>query len=220
MTDESKETHDNTSANDQVGKKKPNRLDGAQWADAKIKWRSGQWKLTDLAGLYGITPNALWKRFDRNGVKYGSDAETYEAEMATRQLEEVAKEAAERDAARRSKKNDIEDFTLKAIDSVNKAVIKRVSDLMKSGGGLSGAFDDIKAGKEIALMLKNNVETVKRIIGEEELDEEEMPVLRILGLDKGDVEQIQEEHRKENEMFGVTDDDAENALDGLEGAQS
>jgi hypothetical protein len=201
-----------------AAKKPQKRLTPAEWTDAKIKWRSGQYSLNNLAEIFDVSINGLWRRFKRNNVVRGQDADTYEAEMATRQMEDAAEAAVERDAKRRGRQNDIEDFTLEAIHGINRNIFAKVAKSAKENAPLATIMDDVKVGKEIALMLKNNIDTVKRIIGEEKIAEDELPTLRVMTLTGEDVDVIRQSQEEEAAMFGPMSGNTEDILDDMDEA--
>lgn len=199
-------------------KAKAKRLTPAEWMDAKIKWRSGQYTLPQLSEIFGISDQALWKRFKRHGIKRAEDAETYEAEIEQRQLEEAAEAIAARDKRRRERAGEIEDFVLESIHAINRSVMSSASAALKNRQPLATIHDDVKTGKELALMLKNNVETAKKIIGEDKIEEEELPTLRVMTLTDQDQDDIERKHKEEEAMFTIVDEDDDDIIDDIEDA--
>lgn len=200
---------------DDTGKKGYKRLTAEEFIEASVKWRSGKYKLKELAEEYGVSENSLWRRFDRNGVKHAVDLAAFESQVRTAMLEETHNATLEREQRLRKQALDSKEFLLKAVDGVSRRGLNAIAETVKNKLPLANAMDDVKTAKEAILLFKNAVETIDRIVPKEEVDEDDLPTLSIEGLTVDDVDAIRQEHKDTQRMFGDFDEgDDLGALDG------
>lgn len=178
------------------------RLKPAEWTDCKVKWASGQFTLKEIGDTYGISAKGLHRRLTRHGIKRGADAVAYEQEARIKQMEQSSNAVIERDAIVRKKAMAAEEFLLDAVDAIARQGLRSIVEAKKKNLPIATAMDDVKTAKEAVLMFKASVETIKKIVGEQQLDEDELPDLVVSSLTQQDLEDIAREQEEEKEMFG------------------
>jgi len=159
------------------------RMSDAEFAEAREAYELGTETLGDLAERYGVSRQALSKRFKAAGVKKGSRAHEIAAAAgaAAKTATATAAATAERFADKRAEW--IEETRLEAVSSLRQVRLiarKVVSDALKSGAPVASAEDDLKAVQRFNKILCDNLQITLGILkADEHVDEDDLPSLRI-----------------------------------------
>lgn len=159
-------------------------MTGAEFSAATERYELGTSGLIDLADEYGVSRQALSKRFKNHGVKAKSRAHEIAAATGKAEKEAVvaAAKAAERFVDTRSIK--IEETRVQGFNALKQARLltqKILIDEMKRTGGKPGEIEaDIRAMGRYGKMLADNLDATLRILNSDEhIDEEDLPSLII-----------------------------------------
>lgn len=174
------------------------RMTDAQFSIARERYELGTHGLVELADEFGVSRQALSKRFKNNGVKKGSRAHELAEAAGTAQKEATAaaEKASERFNERRAEL--IEETRMEGLKALKQARLiaqKTIVDEMKksSGASLGNIDDDIKVIARYSKTLLDNLEGSLRILkSDEHVDEEDLPGLVIEDLTN---EEILEHHK-------------------------
>jgi predicted DNA binding protein len=169
-----------------------------QFAEACEQYELGSAGVTDLADKYGVSRQALWKRFKNNGIKKGARLEEIK-----RAAEEAEKKAAERFSTRRA--DWIEETRISGIQSLKQIRMltqKTVIDAVKAKSALSTIDDDLKSLQRFNKIIIENLSKALDILNaDEHVDEDDLPSLVIEDLTD---QEILDHHK----MTGVLPEDA------------
>lgn len=198
-------SQENTSGSSQEVKPSGERMSDADFAAASERYELGKDTLVSLAAEYGVSRQALSKRFKNNGVVRGSRAHEI-AEAIKKGAQEAAKEAgatATRFQDKRAawiEETRVQGFT--ALKQVRMLGQKTLVDAVKSGSAVASIEDDVKTIQRYGKFLSDNIETSLRILdSDNHIDEEDLPSLFIEDLTD---EEILEHHK----MTGALPEDA------------
>lgn len=156
----------------------------AEFASARERYELGTSRLMDLADEYGVSRQALSKRFKNHGVVAGSRA--HEIAKATSETEKKAAvdaaKAAERFADTRAAK--IEETRIAGFNVLKQARMLAqktlVEEMKKPGGNPGNVEQDIRALSRYNKLVIDNVDATLRILNSDEhIDEEDLPNLII-----------------------------------------
>ncbi len=198
------------------------RMTDADFASARERYELGTAGLVELADEYGVSRQALSKRFKNNNVKKGSRAHEVSAATA-----KGAKEAAEAAGASSERFHDkradwIEETRIQGVQALKQARLigqKTVVDEMKKpGANLENIDGAMKVVARYSKMLTDNIESTLRILkSDDHVDEEDLPTLTIEDLTNEEILQhhinsgalpedatVEEMLQEEVEIEGVT----------------
>lgn len=183
------------------------RMTDTEFASARERYELGTAGLVDLADEYGVTRQALSKRFKNNGVVKGSRAHEVASatEAAAKKAAAEAAAASERFAIKRS--DWIEEVRIQGLQALKQARLiaqKTVVDEMKRpvGGDLANIDTAMRAISRYNKVLIDNIEGSLRILkSDEHVDEDDLPNLVIEDLTN---EEILHHHK----MTGAIHEDA------------
>ena len=173
------------------------RMSDAEFAEARELYELGKAGLADLADTYGISRQALSKRFKDAGALRGSRA--HEAAAAVKAAvgsgpSSSAAAAIERFADRRA--DWIEETRLQGIKQLKLArqlAQKVVQDAIASGRSISVADDDLKTVQRFNKILCDNLQNALEILrANEHVDEDDLPTLTLEDLTN---EEILQHHK-------------------------
>ena len=162
----------------------PKRLTDEEFAAAKELYELGKSKIFELAAEFGVSRQALSRRFKDHGVIGGSRA--HELNQATA----VAQKAiVERFAERRAEL--IEETRMSGITALKQARLiaqKIIVDQMRATLPLGQVDDDLKAIGRLNKILVDNITTSLAILqADEHIDEADLPILTIEDLTDNDI---------------------------------
>lgn len=189
------------------GEAAPRRLTDSEFTEIKEIYELGKAGLTDLAAEYGISRQALSKRFKSAGVVKGSRAHELAAAAKTAATAGTAASTAatvEKFADRRSQW--IEEVRVQGVQALKQAQLiarKLVADQMKLAPGNLAAIDDnLKTVQRFNKILVDNIQAqVDLLQANSQIDETMLPTLKIEDLTEQDIL----EHHKN---IGALPDDA------------
>lgn len=172
------------------------RLSDAEFAEAREIYELGQAGLVEIADKYGISRQALSRRFKDAGVTRGSRA--HELAAVTKSAATIATAAttaaAERFADRRA--DWIEETRLQGVKQLKLArqlAQKVVQDAIAAGRGVATAEDDLKAVQRFNKIICDNLQNTLDILrANEHVDEDELPSLTLEDLTN---EEILQHHK-------------------------
>jgi hypothetical protein len=183
---------------------KSSRLTEAQWAEIIRFYELGKKRMVELSEEYGVSRQALSKRFKRDGVVFGSKTEEV-AEAVTAGVKAAVETAAgaavaaslERYADQRMAW--IEETRLNGYKGLKQADMlakKIVSDALKAGKPISAVDDDLKAVHRFQKILAENALTRLDVLDANKvINEEDIPDIIFEDLTDDD---IIEHHKKNN----------------------
>lgn len=178
------------------------RMSDADFAEARELYELGKAGLADLADTYGISRQALSKRFKDAGAVRGSRA--HEAAAAVKAAvgtgpSSSAAAAIERFADRRS--DWIEETRLQGIKQlklVRQLAQKVVQDTLSAGKPIGAADDDLKSVQRFNKILVDNLQNALDILrANEHVDEDDLPILTLEDLTN---EEILQHHKNTGAM--------------------
>lgn len=177
--------------------RKNRRLSEADYARIKELYELGEKRVSELADEYGVSRQALHKRFKADEVVYGSRA----AEVAAATKAAVTR-AAERYAEKRTEW--IEETRITAFNDLKRARLianKIVAEALKAKLAIKTCDADLKAHNRYILALQKTIEMQLRVLeADNAVSEEDLPELVVSDMSDDDIR----EHHIRN---GVTDAD-------------
>jgi predicted DNA-binding ribbon-helix-helix protein len=139
----------------------PRRLSQREWLEAKALWELGNSTLDELSARYGISRDAISRRFRRDGVIKGS--------RASEQAREVAKQVAEQDKAdsvmllariKETRENHYEWSTTLA-----KMAVREIAEAIKNKREIAACIPNLKAIQLAAQVVKTSREERYALLG-------------------------------------------------------
>ena len=179
------------------------RLSEATWAEITELYELGKFRVTELADKYGISRQALAKRFKAKGVAYGTRAAEVAAAAAAAALTATHQAAA---AALAERFNDkrldwIEETrvqgykALKQADILAKRIVAEAHKNMKAMGTID---DDLKAVQRFQKILVENTLTRLDILNSDDIiDEDDLPQIHFEDLTDEDIIK----HHRDNDLI-------------------
>lgn len=174
---------------------KSKRLTPREYARAKTMWQSGEYSLSEISDLVGVSSTALSRRFKRDSVSKGSDARKVSAAVK-RAIEKTSAAQADELA---STAHDIKMLALKSIELFNKKAYSDVVNSIKNKKPLSENLNDLKALEIASKIVSMNYATGARILGlDQNLNpDDELPELQIHIMTENDVLELRDQQRRE-----------------------
>lgn len=173
------------------------RLSDAEFAEARELYELGKSGLGELADAFGISRQALSRRFKDAGVVKSSRAHEVAAiagKAASGAPSASAAAAIERFADKRA--DWIEETRLEGVQALKQVRLiarKIVVENMKAGGTMAAVDDDLKATQRFNKILVDNIAaTLDLLRANEHVDEEDLPSLTIEDLTN---EEILQHHK-------------------------
>jgi len=189
--------------------KKSKRLTPAEWAEIRNLYEMGMMKAKDLAEKYGVSRSAISQYFTKHGVTWNSRKE----EMEKKVEESVITFAMKR--KQRIEETKTQTYELDA--AINAFSRKLLADAIKGSIPLSTREKELKALHKLAV-----VNTLTRqgryavLDAEREIDEAELPEIRIRDLSKEEIERLREKDEDELEdLLSIGGDDDEVVDEGF-----
>lgn len=178
-------------------------LNSAQWEEAKLlRQRYGE-TLDAIAKKFGITPEALHRRFKRHNIVKGAHADL-ERKAIERRIENVAADNAQEMI---TKSEMIRELTLNAVNVVTRFSIRRFQETIQEGKSISLIEKDLRTAKIFLEMMEKSKSFSVEILKEyEKYDEENLPILTIRKLTDDDIETIRIEQAESDEILGEMGD--------------
>lgn len=184
-----------------TGEKKRHGLTEAQYAEIRERYELGKDRMSDLADEFGVSRQALQKRFKADGVTYGSRAHEIAAATGAAIKKVVAAET-ERYAEKRL--DWIEEVRTGGYNDIKRARLianKIVADSLKAAKPLSSVDADLKAHGRYVNSITKLIEMQLRVLeADNVISEDDLPTLRIEDLT---INKILDHHR----LNGVDDAD-------------
>lgn len=182
------------------------RMTDADFALARERYELGTDGLVELADEYGVSRQALSKRFKNNGVMKGSRAHEVSAAAAKGAKEAAAASGAASERFHDKRADWIEETRIQGVAALKQARLigqKTVVDEMKKpGSNLENIDGAMKVVARYSKMLTDNIESTLRILkSDDHVDEEDLPMLIIEDLTGEEILQ----HHKDS---GAMPDDA------------
>jgi transposase-like protein len=186
--------------------KKDKRLTEAEKAEIRELFELGKMRMGELATKYGVTRQALFKWFKKDGIVYGSRAHEIAAAISSG-LKKAEATHAERYAEKRMEW--IEESRVQGYKDLKQAIMivkKTLADAVVSKAPLGSIDDDLKALTRYHRMLENNAAArLKLLDADNVVDEKDLPKLQIEDLT---VDKIVEFHKNN----GITDEEELDAI--------
>lgn len=182
------------------------RLTPREYARAKTMWISGDYSLQEISDQVGVGITSLSRRFKRDGLKKGADADKVSA---------AVKKAIERSSAAQAEElastaHDIKMQALKALKLFNQKAYADVAQSIQKNTKLAEVLNDLKALKVASEIVSTNYGTGARILGlDKDLNPDDvLPELQIQLMTENDVQELREAQRLEELMAdGELEDD-------------
>lgn len=184
----------------QPAKRRYRMLNEAEWAEAEAAWASGSATLPELAHRFGATERALQSHFAKRGLEKGQAAKALAAQVVARVQQEQAADLdtlVERATA-------IREVAYANAVKVERMIVDRLDAAAADPGQTFAAATAVKMLVNAAAALER-LHSLKRSalgISDDDVNDDEMPVLVIRDMTRGEIEDMR---RKQNE---------EDALDG------
>lgn len=174
------------------------RLTPREYARAKTMWQSGEYSLSEISDQVKVSPTALSRRFKRDGLKKGSDAD--KTSLAVKKAIERSSAAAAKELADTA--HDIKMQALKALKLFNQKAYADVAQSIQKGTKLGEVLNDLKALKVASDIVSINYATGARILGlDQDLNPDDiLPELQIQLMTENDVQELREAQRLEELM--------------------
>ncbi|MGV1754844.1 hypothetical protein [Agrobacterium sp. CG674] len=160
------------------------RLSDADFAEIRELYELGKSGITDLSETYGVSRQALSRRFKKAGVTRGSRA--HEVAAATKTAVASAPSASTAAAIERfaDKRADwIEETRLNGVAALKQASMiarKIVLDNLKAGNAMAVVDDDLKAVQRFNKILVDNIGAALNLLrANDHTDEEDLPSLTL-----------------------------------------
>lgn len=190
-------------------------LTKTQWAEAKTMWASGNYTLTEIAERFNVTPVALHRRFKRHGIEKGQDKQA--------QDEAVRKSAIEKNAAAIAEvaRTGIDAALLmtRSAKTIAQLIVQEMGRTQAMGDAASGIpwfrmHANLRALREAMNAMKDGSVLINNFVDisalQKEIEEGELPELRILTMDQDEIDRMREEQRRQDaELNGLYDGDEE-----------
>lgn len=196
---------------DAAPEEKTKRLTDAEYAEAKELYELGQMRLAELGDKFGVSRQALSRRFKDDGVNFGSRAHEVQAAVAQGVKAAATTNATQQAALQMERYADkrlewIEETrvngykALKQADILAKTIIK---DVLQKKAPVATADDDLKAVHRFQKILTENVLTRLDILrANDVIDENDLPEIHFEDLTDEDILS----HHREN---GLIDEDTD-----------
>lgn len=178
------------------------RLTGPDWEQAKQMWASGSFSLSDIATRFNTSITSLHRRFKREGIEKGQNADRFQKAMmqamenqAIQKAEELAQLAAQ-----------FKELHLKGVESLTKRTLLLIQRAAQEGRALATIEDDLKALEKASRILSTNYATAEKILhlNRDPEVEKELPELTIVRLTDEDVAELRRQQRHELEQLTGT----------------
>ena len=199
------------------------RMSDADFAEARELYELGKATLTELTDTYGISRQAMSKRFKDAGVVRNSRVhEVAEAAAAAAKAATAASVSASIERFADKQSDWIEETRVTGYNSLKQATMiarKIVMDAIKAGRSISTVEDDLKSVERFSKILVTNIgASLKLLRADEHVNEDDLPSLTIEDLTDEEILQhhkntgafpddmtIEEMLAEENELGGGDD---------------
>lgn len=187
--------------NAQPMKRRYVRLADDQWAEAEAAWASGSATLPELAHRFGVTERGLQARFAKRGIEKGEAAKALAAQVVARVKEEQAADVetlVERAAT-------IRETTYAHAAKVERMIVDRLDAAAADPSQTFAAAAAIKMLTNAASALER-LHSLKRSalgISDDDVSDDEMPVLLIRDMTRGEIEDMRRKQDEEDALDGT-----------------
>ena len=166
-------------------------------------WESGEYTLSAIAEVYGVQANGLGRRFRKDGIVKGAQAERQDKAVA---------ESIERDTVRsagetRKLVSELQKNNLTWLDQITKRTLLIAAQAQKDNMPLGMFKDDVKVLKDMSDIISKNYGTAAMILRIDEIAEaqEDLPTFTVQEMTADDVEEIREAQRQQLAEFATGD---------------
>ncbi|CDT52753.1 hypothetical protein VCR15J2_390018 [Vibrio coralliirubri] len=180
-------------------KPKQKRISAKDYRAICIMWRSGDYTVKELATQFDVNETSLRKRFARDGIKKGEDAELHNKAVAEVIQKDTVKQAEEtRELILTTQKNH-----LAWLDGLSRRALLIAQQSAKDNVPLGSFKDDVQTLKGIADIVRGNYQTASQILRIDDISdlEEDLPTFTVNEMTADDVEEIRESQRQQLEEF-------------------
>ncbi|MEO9497596.1 MAG: hypothetical protein ABJG42_24195 [Vibrio splendidus] len=171
------------------------RLTPREYSSACQMWASGDYRLKDIAEVYGVSVQALQKRFKKDQISKGQNANLHSA---------AVKEALEGESVRtaletRKVIQELQQNNLTWLEQLTKRSLMIAAKSSKDNIPLGNFKDDVKVLKDISDIVTKNYMASASILRIDEMteSEEELPTFRVEEMTADDVEEVREAQRRQ-----------------------
>lgn len=185
------------------------RLTEDQWAEAEAAWTSGSATLPELAHRFGATERALQARFARRGLEKGQAARALAAQVVERVRQEQETQAetlTDRALA-------IREATYSNATKIERAIMERLDAAAADPAQTFAAAAAVKMLTNAAAALER-LHTLKRSalgINDDDMNNDELPVLVIRNLTQDRIDELRKRQREEDDFGGDEIDNIDDA---------
>jgi hypothetical protein len=177
------------------------RLTADQWAAAEAAWSSGSATLPELSHRFGATERALQSHFAKQSIEKGAAAQALAAQVVARVKEE---QAADVDTLVERAQTIRETAYANAV-RVERAIMDRIDAAAADPSQTFAASAAIKMLTNAAAALER-LHTLKRSalgISENDVSDDELPVLLIRDMTRGEIEDMRRKQDEEDALDGT-----------------
>ena len=171
------------------------KLTPEQYEKAKAMWGSGRYRLKDISERFSISIQALQKRFNRDNVRKGMNAEKHAKAVEQAMENSIINEAEEAARLIREEK----EVTLRLNEQFRKRLAYEMAKTTKEQIPLAAAEANIKVIERAQRIVDNCYALSSRVLGIDRIDQAtmDMPTLRIEEMTADDISEIREAQRKQ-----------------------
>ncbi|MCK2057195.1 hypothetical protein [Methylobacterium sp. 37f] len=191
-------------------KRRYTRLADDQWAEAETAWASGSATLPELAHRFAVTERGLQARFAKRGIEKGQSAKALAVQVAARVMEEQAAQV--ETLAERAQT--IREVTYSNAAKVERAIMDRLDAAAADPSQTFAAAAAIKMLTNAAAALER-LHSLKRSalgISDDDVSDDEMPVLLIRDMTRGEIEDMRRKQDEEDALDGTLIDVTSDAV--------
>lgn len=183
-----------------------------EYAKAKTMWASGRYTLSDISSQFGVSVQAMQKRFTKDGVKKGMDADRHAKAVQQAMEDSLINEREETARLIRDEK----ETTLKMIDQLRKRALFEIAKTSKENLPLAAADANLKVIERAVKVVLMAYDGSARILRIDQIadGDAEVPVFRIEGMTDDEVEQIRQ--AQSQQMRELIEGDIDEILDDEE----
>lgn len=179
------------------------RLTLKEYEQAKMLWAQGEHTLEQLSKKFDVTGNALYRRFQKDGVKKGQDVHRVKNALTEAMDERIADQAKEWAAVTIESK----ELHLKSANSLTRRAMYEIKKCIEEQKPLSAIQDILKSLNIAAKIVNLNYNSIEKILGldkQDDSDEEKLTRFEIVPMTLDDVEAERQRQKLES---GEDDDE-------------
>lgn len=185
-------------------KRRYTRLTPATWSVIRAHWELGEVTLPELADRYGVAERTLQSHFANNGTVKGAKA----AEVAATIRQKVFEDELPDPELVKGRAKDVRERAYRNATKLEELVMSQV-EIARSDPSQAMRVSTVIKGLAIAANALDRLHNLKfRALGlDQVVDEEELPVLRIIELTAAEEEAIRNGHASDENLDEIVDDD-------------